>query len=252
MPAWQATSIGDVRDPHSRGGRQHHQRSEAPADAQPPDRRGDHAGRRAARRRRSAGAQFRATAVGRPRLLGATPCRPSASRCRTRDTARPLQRQAFVETLLARAAANPERRIRRRHLRLAALELPLRHFDVDSRRRHAVGRRAGSADAAGAAGDAGLFQDDGHSDREGPRLHGRRSHGIATGGDAESDRRGAGVARSGCDRSSPRDRHAVGHGRRARRRHGDRHCRRRARLRSGRAVCRRRCTWRTRSGPTTR
>ena len=79
-----------------------------------------------------------------------------------------------------------------------------------------------------------------------------RSHRRGTGGDAEPDRRRAGVARSGCAGPSPRDRHAAwawaARGPAARvigivgdvRDHGPPR------------ACRRRCTWRMRSGPTTR
>ena len=128
------------RDAHSRGRRQHHQRSEAAADAQRADRRGNHAGRGAAGRRRTAGAQLRAVAVGRSRASTPTACRRSRCRCRTAATAQPLQRQAFVETLLARSGRASERRIGRRDLRPAADQFPLRHLHLDARRRHAVGR----------------------------------------------------------------------------------------------------------------
>ena len=51
--------------------------------------------------------------------------------------AQPLQRQAFVETLLARAATVPERGIRRRRVRTAAVEFPV----SASRRRPATASR---------------------------------------------------------------------------------------------------------------
>ena len=85
--------------------------------------------------------------------------------------AQPLQRQAFVENAADARRGDSERRIRGRRVRLAAVEFPVWHLHFDARRRHAVGRRAGCADAAGAPGHARLLQDDGHSDRQGPRLH---------------------------------------------------------------------------------
>ena len=171
MPAWQASAHRRCRDAHSRRRRQHHQRSEAAAHAQPVDRRGDDAGGGAAGRRRPAGAQLRAAAVRRSGLLCGRRCRRSASSLPDARYRSPLQRQAFIETLLARAATDPNVESAG-----AVFGLPLSNFrfGISTSTRDGVtlsDDEQDAADAAGPAGHAGLLQDDGHSDRQGPRLH---------------------------------------------------------------------------------
>ena len=237
-------------DADSRGRRQHHERSETAAHAQPVDRRGDDARGRAARRRRPAGAQLRAAAVGRSWLHPRMRCRPSTSPLPDARYAQPLQRQAFVETLLARAATVPNVESAG-----AVFGLPLSSFQfgISTSTRDGVTLSDDEQDALTL--QVRLVTPDYFRTMGIPIVKGRGFTagdriGAQAGRDAEPDRCGARVAGSGCARASPADRHTVRHGRRARRRHRDRHRRRRARLRSGSAGRRRRCICRTRSGRT--
>ena len=102
--------------------------------------------------------------VGRPGVLGRMRCRPSASSLPDGEV-----RHAAAAAGIHRDAAGAHRR----RIRMSSPPAPCsacrsRTSATASRprtrrRRHAVGRRAGSADPAGARRHAGLLQDDGHS-----------------------------------------------------------------------------------------
>ena len=134
MPAWQASSIGDVVARIREEGGSTTSDPKRQRTAQPADRRRDHGRRRVARRRGPAGAQLRAIAVGRPGLQSQ---RRADVQHRVPEAryAQPHQRDAFVTSLLSRAATQSERRVRRRDLRPAADRISGSAF----RRRHRDG-----------------------------------------------------------------------------------------------------------------
>ncbi len=160
--------------------------------------------------------------------------------------AQPLQRQAFVETLLARAAAIPNVESAG-----AVFGLPLSNFRFGISTSTRDGVTLSDDEQDGLTLQVRLVTPDYFKTMGIPIVKGRGfTPGDRMGSQpvAMLNRTGARLARSGCAGASPRDRHAVRPRRCARRRHGDRHRRRRARLRAG-VASPRRCTWRTRSGP---
>ena len=139
MPAWQATSIGDVMT---------RIREEGGSTTSDPKRQRMRSvlivaettlGGRAARRRGSAGAQFRSPVVGGPWFL--CRCRPNLRRGVANSEIQPTGTAAAVyRNAIGADCGEPKRGIGRRHLRVAAVEFPVRDFHLHSRWRHPFGR----------------------------------------------------------------------------------------------------------------
>lgn len=145
----------------------------------------------------------------------------------------PAQRKEFVDTLLARIT-------QRSDVESAAVVfgLPLTNFRFGISTSTKNGVTLSDDEQDGLTLQVRivtpeLLQNHADWDPEGPWLHRRRSHGHAAGRDAQRNRRRPCVPGHRCDRSSTRNRHALRHGRRPRRGHGGRHRRGRTRLRTG-------------------